>query len=53
MMALCLLAIFLLTQRIVASWNSQSLVALLVVVAGAAAGGVAFSWRRYFGPRTR
>jgi hypothetical protein len=28
------------------SWNS--LVALLVVLAAAAIGGIAFSWRRYF-----
>ncbi len=31
--------------------NGQSLVALGVVVLLAAAGGIAFSWRRYFGRR--
>ena len=33
----------------ISKWNGQSLVALVVVVLLAAAGGVAFSWRRYFG----
>lgn len=31
--------------------NGQSLVALGVVILLAAAGGIAFSWRRYFGRR--
>ena len=31
--------------------NRQSLVALGVVILLAAAGGIAFSWRRYFGRR--
>lgn len=30
------------------SLDGRSLIALVVVVAGAAAGGVAFSWKRYF-----
>lgn len=33
----------------VQEWSSQSLVALVVVVAAAAVAGIAFSWRRYFG----
>ena len=31
--------------------NGQSLIALGVVILLAAAGGIAFSWRRYFGRR--
>lgn len=38
------------TLQGVQEWSSQSLVALGVVVAAAAIAGVAFSWRRYFGP---
>ncbi len=30
------------------SMDGRSLIALAVVVVGAAAGGVAFSWKRYF-----
>jgi hypothetical protein len=36
----------------VASWDSRSLTALVVVIVVAAVGGIAFSWRRYFGNRT-
>jgi hypothetical protein len=36
----------------VASWDSRSLTALIVVIVVAAIGGIAFSWRRYFGNRT-
>jgi hypothetical protein len=35
----------------VATFTSNSLVALLVVLAAAAIGGIAFSWRRYFAGR--
>ncbi|MBO0684675.1 MAG: hypothetical protein J2P45_16090 [Candidatus Dormibacteraeota bacterium] len=35
----------------IATFTSSSLVALVVVVAAAALGGIAFSWRRYFGRR--
>ena len=47
MIALAVIAVALLSTRIAGSWGGQSLIALLVVVAGAAAGGLAFSWRRY------
>jgi CDP-diglyceride synthetase len=36
----------------VGSWDAHSAVALAVVVVAAAIGGIAFSWRRYFGKRT-
>jgi hypothetical protein len=36
----------------VASWDSRSAVALGVVIVAAAVGGIAFSWRRYFGKKT-
>jgi hypothetical protein len=35
----------------VATFTSGSLVALVVVLAAAAIGGIAFSWRRYFAGR--
>jgi uncharacterized membrane-anchored protein len=43
-----LLLIGLMTFEGIREWNSQSLVALLVVVVVAAVAGIAFSWRRYF-----
>jgi uncharacterized membrane-anchored protein len=43
-----LLLIGLMTLEGIREWNSQSLVALLVVVVVAAVAGIAFSWRRYF-----
>jgi drug/metabolite transporter (DMT)-like permease len=48
MMLLALLAIVLLTLAGVASFDSRSLIALGVVLIGAAIGGIAFSWNRYF-----
>ena len=35
------------TAGAVASFDSHSLIALAVVVVAAAAGGIAFSWKRY------
>lgn len=49
MIVVSLLLIGAMTAQGIREWNSQSLVALLVVVAVAAVAGVAFSWRRYFG----
>ena len=37
------------TWQGVQQWNGRSLVALVVVVVAAAIGGIAFSWKRYFG----
>jgi hypothetical protein len=35
----------------VASWDARSALALVIVIVVAAVGGIAFSWRRYFGRR--
>ncbi len=48
MMLFALGLIALLTAGAVSSFDSHSLIALLVVVVAAAIGGIAFSWRRYF-----
>jgi hypothetical protein len=48
MMLIALGAFVLLTAAGIASFDSHSLVALLVVVVAAVIAGVAFSWRRYF-----
>jgi hypothetical protein len=48
MMVIALGAFALLTAAGIASFDSHSLVALLVVVIAAAISGAAFSWRRYF-----
>jgi hypothetical protein len=48
MMLIALGAFVLLTAAGIASFDSHSLVALLVVVIAAAISGIAFSWRRYF-----
>ena len=37
------------TWQGVQSWNGRSLAALAVVLVAAALGGIAFSWKRYFG----
>ena len=37
------------TWQGVQSWDGRSLAALLVVLVAAAIGGIAFSWKRYFG----
>jgi hypothetical protein len=48
MMLLAVGALVLLLITGVANFDSHSLIALGVVVAAAAAGGVGFSWNRYF-----
>jgi hypothetical protein len=51
LVAMMLLAIGLfvvLTAGAVANFDARSLIALGVVILGAAAGGLAFSWRRYY-----
>jgi hypothetical protein len=48
MMLLCVVALALLLAGGLASLDSHSLIALGVVVAGAAAGGIGFSWKRYY-----
>ena len=54
MMLLAIGLFILLTAGAISSFDSHSLIALGVVVAAAALGGVAFSWRRYYRriPRT-
>ena len=47
MMVIALGALALLTAAGIASFDSHSLIALVVVIVAAAIGGVAFSWRRY------
>ncbi|HKW59759.1 MAG TPA: hypothetical protein VJR46_08420 [Candidatus Dormibacteraeota bacterium] len=47
MMLIALGAFALLAAAGIASFDSHSLIALLVVIVAAAIGGVAFSWRRY------
>jgi len=37
------------TWQGVQQWSGRSLVALAVVLVAAAIGGIAFSWKRYFG----
>jgi drug/metabolite transporter (DMT)-like permease len=48
MMLLAVGALVLLLISGVANFDSHSLIALGVVIAAAAAGGVGFSWNRYF-----
>jgi len=48
MMLLGIGALVLLTAGAVATFDSHSLIALVVVVVVAAVSGVAFSWNRYF-----
>jgi hypothetical protein len=54
MMLLAIGLFILLTAGAISSFDSHSLIALGVVVAAAAVGGIAFSWRRYYRriPRT-
>ena len=47
MMLIGLGALILLTAAGIATFDSRSLVALLVVIVAAVIGGVAFSWKRY------
>lgn len=48
MMLLAVGALALLLINGIANFNSHSLVALVVVVIAAAAGGIGFSWKRYY-----
>jgi membrane protein implicated in regulation of membrane protease activity len=48
MMLLAIGLLVVMTAGAIASFDSRSLIALGVVVVAAAAGGVAFSWRRYY-----
>ena len=48
MMLLAVGLFALMTAGAVGSFDSHSLIALVVVLVVAAAGGVAFSWRRYY-----
>jgi hypothetical protein len=51
LVAMMLLAIGVLALLLVgglANLDSRSLIALAVVIVGAAAGGIGFSWRRYY-----
>jgi len=54
MMLLGIGVLILMTAGAVGSFDNHSLIALGVVVVAAAAGGVAFSWKRYYKrvPRT-
>jgi len=49
MLLISLVLVAALTVQGVQQWNGRSLVALAVVVVAAAIGGIAFSWKRYFG----
>lgn len=49
MMVVSLLLIAFMTLQGIQEWSSRSLLALGIVIAAAAVGGIAFSWRRYFG----
>jgi hypothetical protein len=48
MMVLTLGLLVVMTVSGIASFDSRSLIALLVVLIAAALSGVAFSWKRYF-----
>ncbi len=48
LMLLAVGALVLLLISGIANFDSHSLIALAVVVAAAAAGGIGFSWNRYF-----
>lgn len=48
MMAMALGLIVLFTASGIASFDAHSLIALAVVLVGAAISGIAFSWNRYF-----
>ncbi|TAN33107.1 hypothetical protein EPN29_06735 [bacterium] len=48
MMLLAVGAFVLLTSSAIGRLDAHSLIALGVVIAGAAAGGIAFSWKRYY-----
>ncbi len=46
LLAVGVLAVMMLTA--VATFDSRSLIALVVVLVAAAAGGIGFSWKRYY-----
>ena len=48
MMSLAVGALVLLLMSGIANFDSHSLIALGVVVVAAAAGGIGFSWKRYY-----
>ncbi len=48
MMLLAVGALALLLVNRIGNFDSRSLIALVVVIAAAAAGGIGFSWNRYF-----
>ncbi len=48
MMLLAVGALALLLVSGIANFDSHSLIALIVVVLAAAAGGIGFSWKRYY-----
>jgi len=48
MMVLSVLLLGLMIIGAVGSFDGRSLVALIVVVVAAAAGGIGFSWKRYY-----
>jgi hypothetical protein len=48
MMLVGIAALALLATSAAATFDSHSLIALGVVIAGAAAGGIGFSWKRYY-----
>jgi len=54
MMLLAIGLLVLMTASAIGSFDNRSLIALGVVVIAAAAGGIAFSWKRYYKrvPRT-
>jgi hypothetical protein len=54
MMLLAIGLLVLMTAGAIGSFDARSLIALGVVVVAAAAGGIAFSWKRYYRrvPRT-
>ena len=55
MMLISLGLIVMMTAGAIGSFDNHSLIALIAVLAAAAVGGVAFSWRRYYrrAPRAR
>jgi hypothetical protein len=48
MMLLAICALAVLAASAIGTFDARSLIALAVVLVAAAAGGVAFSWKRYF-----
>ena len=51
MMVLSIALLAMMLAGAVASWDSRSALALVIVIVASAIGGIAFSWRRYFGKR--